>query len=113
MKLDDAILDAKIIAEYSNMKFKLGAILFDNKNFTFGYNRQFNVSCPTSVNEFSIHAEEMSIIKASRIKNFDFKNSTLVVVRINKTGKLMNSFPCENCQKLINQFNIPTTYYSV
>ena len=113
MKLDDAIIDAKIIAEYSNMKFKLGAILFDDKNYSFGYNRKFNVSCPKRPNEFSIHAEEMAIIKANRIKNFDFKNSTLVVIRINNNGELKNSFPCKNCQNLINQFNIPTVYYSI
>ena len=58
-----------------------------------------------------MHAEEMTIIKANRIAGFDFKNSTLVVVRINNSGKFMRSFPCNNCQRLINQFDISTIYF--
>ena len=111
MKLDDAVLKAKLVAKNSNMRFKLGSVLFDNKHFVIGYNRKFNVNCRSRNNEFSIHAEEMCIIKANRISNFDFKNSTLVVVRINNSGKFMRSFPCDNCQKLINQFNISTIYF--
>jgi len=111
MKLDDAILKAKSVANYSNMKFKLGAILFDNKNFVIGFNRAYNVKCVNKTNNFSIHAEEMAIIKANRIAGFDFENSTLVIVRINNSGEFMKSFPCSNCQRLINQFNISTIYF--
>lgn len=111
MKLDDAVLKAKQVANYSNMKHKLGAVLFDNKNFVFGYNRKFDVNCKSRTNNFSIHAEEMAIIKANKIVGFDFKNSTLVIVRINNSGEFMKSFPCNNCQRLINQFNISTIYF--
>lgn len=111
MKLDDAVLKAKLAAKNSNMKYKLGSVLFNNKNFVFGYNRKFDVNCKSRTNNFSIHAEEMAIIKANRIAGFDFENSTLVVVRINNSGKFMKSFPCNNCQRLINQFNISTIYF--
>lgn len=54
----------------------------------------------------------MAIIKGSR-SNIDFKNSIMVVVRINKNGdKLKMSKPCSICQNLINQVSIPKVYYS-
>lgn len=111
MKLDEAIELSKLIAENSNMKYKLGAVLFDNKHSVAGFNRKFDVCCKNRINEFSMHAEEMCIIKANKISDFDFKNSTLVVVRINNSGKFMRSFPCSHCQKLINQFNISTIHF--
>lgn len=111
MKLEYAVERAKQVANYSNMKHKLGAILSDNKHFVIGYNRKFDVNCKSRTNEFSMHAEEMCIIKANRISDFDFKNSTLVVVRINNSGKFMRSFPCDNCQKLINKYKIPKIYF--
>lgn len=111
MKLDDAVLKAKLAAENSNMRFKLGAVLFNNKHFVIGFNKAYNVKCVNKTNNFSIHAEEMAIIKANRIAGFDFENSTLVVVRINNSGEFMKSFPCNNCQRLINQFNISTIYF--
>lgn len=110
MKLNAAVLNAKSAAQNSNMRFKLGAVLFDNKNFTVGFNRKFGVNCKSRENRFSIHAEEMSIIKANRIPDFDFENATLVVIRVNNSGKLMCSLPCEHCMKLINKYNIKNLY---
>jgi len=106
MNLQKAITLAEKTAALSNMKFKLGAVLFDDNNYVKGCNTKlYNKS------KFSIHAEEQVIIKANRITNFDFKNSTLVVVRINKQGKFRRSYPCSNCQKLINKMEIRIVYY--
>jgi len=106
MNLTKAIILAEKTAMLSNMKFKLGAVLFDDSNYTKGCNTKlYNKS------KFSIHAEEQVIIKANRILNFNFKNSTLVIVRINKQGTLRRSFPCLNCQKLIHKMEIKTIYY--
>ena len=113
MKVAAAILKAKCIAQNSNMHFKLGAVLFDNKNFTVGFNRKFGVNCKSRDNCFSIHAEEMCIIKANRIADFDFDLSTLVVVRVNNAGKLMCSLPCKQCMKLINKHGIKNLYYTL
>jgi len=111
MKLNKAISEAKKIASQSNMKFKMGAILFDNSKFVTGFNRKFSVTHPTRWKSFSIHAEEMAILRASRV-NIDFSNSTLVVVRINKNNELKRSYPCEQCQNLIQKFGVRNTYFS-
>jgi len=106
MNLSKAIILAEKTAALSNMKFKLGAVLFDDSNYTKGCNTKLY-----NKNKFSIHAEEACIIKANRISNFNFKNATLVVVRINKSNQWRRSFPCLNCQKLINKMEIKTIYY--
>lgn len=113
MKIDKSVTIAKKAALDSNMKFRFGACLFDNHSFTIGFNRKFYVRHLTRNKPFSIHAEEMSIIKASRLLNFDFKSSTLVVVRINNKGKLMPCTPCSYCQEMINKFEIKTVYFSI
>lgn len=111
MNLNQAISNATIAAKNSNMKHKLGAAIFDNKNSATGYNRKFSVKCRTKPTNFSIHAEEMAIVRANRIPHFSFKDSTLVVVRINKSGKYKRSYPCSHCQSLIKKYNIKTIYY--
>lgn len=108
MKIDKAITIAKKSALNSNAKFRIGACLFSNNTYTFGFNRNFGVKNIGRQKPFSIHAEEMSIIKANRIDSFDFKNSTLVIVRINRKGKLMKIAPCSYCQGLIDKFEIKT-----
>lgn len=113
MKLYKAVAIAKEAALNSNMKFRFGACLFDNHSFTTGFNRKFYVRHLTRSKPFSIHAEEMSIIKSNRLLNFDFKSSTLVVVRINNKGKLMPCTSCEYCQEMINKFEVKTVYFSV
>ena len=112
MKIDKAITIAKEAALNSNAKFRIGSCLFSNNTYTFGFNRNFGVKNMSRQKPFSIHAEEMAIIKANRI-DFDFKNSTLVVVRINRGGNLMNVTPCSFCQGLIDRFEIKTVYCSI
>lgn len=111
MNLNQAIKKASEAAQNSNMKYKLGTIIFDNKNFATGYNRKFSVKCETKPTNFSIHAEEMAILRANRFPSFSFKDSTLVIVRINKEGIYQKSYPCKHCQSLIKKYNIKTVYY--
>lgn len=113
MKINKAVVTARKAALNSNMKFKFGAVLFDNHNFVIGFNRKFHVRHLNRIKPFSVHAEEMTIIKANRLINFNYKNSTLVVVRINRKGKLMACTPCKYCQKMIKKFGIGTIYFSV
>jgi len=113
MKIYKAVAIAKKSALDSNMKFRFGAVLFDSHNFVVGFNRKFHVRHLNRHKPFSIHAEEMSILKASRIIDFNFNNSTLVIVRINNKGKLMPCTPCSYCQAMIKKFNIGTIYFSV
>ena len=111
MNLNQAIQKAAEAAQNSNMRYKLGAIIFNNKNFATGFNRKFSVHCKTKITPFSIHAEEMAIIKANRFSAFNFQNSTLIIVRINKKGNYQKSYPCQNCQSLIQKYQIKTIYY--
>jgi len=113
MKITKAITIAKKAALNSNAKFRVGAVLFFNDTYVFGFNRNFNVKHVNRQKPFSIHAEEMCIIKANRIMNFDFENSTLVIVRINKKSDLLLCTPCKYCQGMIHKFGIGTIYFSV
>ena len=105
MKLNKAISIARKIALNSDMKYNLGAVLFDHKNHTTGFNH-----ISYAHNKFSIHAEEMAIIKGNRC-GINFTKSTLVVVRVNNSGNFKRSYPCLSCQKLIKKFEIPLVYY--
>lgn len=113
MKIDQAVAVAKKAALNSNMKFRFGAVLFDKHNFVVGFNRKFCVRHLTRDMPFSMHAEEVCILKANRIIDFDFNNSTLVVIRINKQGDLMPCTPCKYCHKMIHKFGIGIVYFSV
>jgi deoxycytidylate deaminase len=70
-----------------------------------GYNRK---KFPTN-NKFTYHAEEMALYKAGRRA----KNKTLYVVRILKNGTIGLAYPCKNCQKMIERYQIRKTYYSL
>lgn len=113
MKISKAVVLAKKSALNSNMKFKFGSCLFSGHNFVTGFNRKFYVRHLTRDKPFSIHAEEMCILKCNKIKNFDFYNSTLVVIRINNRGDLMPCTPCKYCQEMIKKFGVGTIYFSV
>jgi len=111
MKFTQALKIAKQAALESNMKFKMGAILYDNNNFVIGFNRAFGCNVNTRNNNFSIHAEEMCILKGFR-RGINFEKSILIVVRINKQGNMKCSKPCKNCKRLIEQVGIQKVYYN-
>ena len=110
MRLDKAIEIASKEALKSNMRYTLGAIIFDKFNYATGYNRAFNCCVSHKEKSYSIHAEEMAIKRATR-KEMNFSHCTLIVLRINKIGDLKVSKPCETCQKLILDAGIKTVYY--
>ena len=110
MKLDEVVSMARTVAYSSNMRHHLGAVLYDQKRYTFGYNRCYDVEVVGYGNPFSVHAEEMAILKGVRI-GIDFPNSTLVVVRVNSGGNLRMSKPCATCQKLIEKVGIKRIWY--
>ena len=110
IRLDDAVGIATIAAEYSNMRQRLGAVLYDKRNYVVGFNRSYDVEVEESGSPFSLHAEEMCVIKGLRAE-IDFPSSTLVVVRVNRQGELRMSKPCHICQKLIEKVGIRRTWY--
>lgn len=58
----------------------------------------------------ALHAEQHAIM---RVPNKELLNgASLLVIRINRNGKLTNARPCKNCMKTINYFKISNVYYS-
>ena len=100
------------VAHDSTLKrYRLGCVLYDRSKYVTGYSHIHGVIVPSRSNQWSIHAEEMAIIKGSRI-GIDFPNSILLVVRINNNNDLLLAKPCPVCTNLINHFNIKRIYYS-
>jgi deoxycytidylate deaminase len=110
LNLDQAIQIATNTTRRSNMRHKLGAVLFDRRDYVVGYNRGFGVGVIGREHEFSLHSEEMAVIKGIRA-GIEFESSTLVVIRVNNDGDFRSSMPCHGCRRLIEQMGIPRTYY--
>ena len=58
-----------------------------------------------------LHAETDLIYKLIK-QNAIEKNIKLVVVRLNKRGKLRNSKPCKKCNKIIKKLGISNVWWS-
>ena len=56
-----------------------------------------------------LHAELSVCMKSGKEDLSDFK---MVVLRVDRTGKLNNSKPCCGCQSVIEQFNVGEVWYS-
>lgn len=56
-----------------------------------------------------IHAELVVCMKSGKENLKDYK---MVVLRVDRTGKLANSKPCCGCQSVIKQFNLDEVWYS-
>lgn len=56
-----------------------------------------------------LHAELNACMKSGREDLSDFK---MVVLRVDRTGRLNNSKPCCGCQSVIKQFNVGEVWYS-
>ena len=56
-----------------------------------------------------LHAELDVCIKSEREDLSDFE---IVVIRIDRNGKMCNSKPCRGCQSVLKQFGIKYVYYS-
>lgn len=112
MNLQTATKIAIKTAKESTLTHRIGAILYDRSNYCTACNRSFSECIVNSrTNQYSDHAESRVITKSIHY-NIDFKHSTLVVVRVNRKGRLMLSRPCPSCTKLIEKFEIPRVYYS-
>jgi deoxycytidylate deaminase len=77
-----------------------------------GFNKMC-VPCVNRVNHYSIHAEVNAIQDAlKKVDKNCLQKSSLVVVRINKNGETLNSYPCKQCRDYISRIGIKTAYYS-
>ncbi len=102
-------------AERSKMyPYRLGCVVFRGKRIlSWGFNQiRTSNAIPDRFKKFieALHAEQHAIM---RVPNKDLLNgASLLVIRINRNGKLTNARPCKNCMKTINYFKISNVYYS-
>lgn len=99
MSLQPAIRAAK----RSTMTQKHGAALYNG-------NKLVATGCNLFIQRGirSIHAEENVLRKIPKGCN----NLSLVVVRVNKSGELLNSRPCGKCRRLIVLNRVKKVYHS-
>tara|TARA_B110000037_G_C16799784_1_gene375019 strand:+ start:92 stop:433 length:342 start_codon:yes stop_codon:yes gene_type:complete len=108
--IEEAILNAeKSTLNGSNH----GAIIvYRGKIIGHGYNKETVLNL-NRVNKWSIHAEVDAINNALRkISKENLKQSTLIVVRVMKTGDISLSAPCRCCSEFIKKCGIKNVYYS-
>lgn len=88
----------------SKYSIKVGCVIYKGKKII---SKGHNVACfPIKLSseylrwKHSLHAEVSAIVHAIREEK-NLTGATLIVVRINRSGKLMPSRPCKNCMKAI------------
>ena len=110
--IDNIIKIAIKEAEKSNFKHRHGCVIFNgSKILATGFNEirhcwKLDKKYKRWVN--SLHAEQKTII----FSNCNLKRCSILVVRINNNGKLLNSKPCRMCAGLIEDVGISKVYYS-
>lgn len=73
--------------------------------------QQFNI--PTYIEYAYPHAESHLIAKLLEKYNYIDPNLSIVVLRINREGRILGSKPCENCAKILQAVDIQSLYYSL
>ena len=102
-------------AEKSSMPiFRIGAVIFDGKRvISSGHNRKgmcAKIHPKYQNSRDSVHAEQNAIIK---VKNWNkLSGMSIIVVRLNKSGKMSMGYPCEMCINMIHHVGIKEVYYS-
>lgn len=77
----------KLLSAYSNSFVK-----------THPLQRKYSVKNGVSEARCYLHSEVRSIVSAAK---FNQKNCKIIVARINRCGKLLDSWPCPSCMSLI------------
>lgn len=101
-----AAIDCTRLVTHS--RYRMGAAIFNGKKLlSLGWNQP--KTHPESDSFFNWqHAELNSLIGMSRR---DLSNATMFVARMNKSGKLRISKPCESCQRIIRAAGIRTVWF--
>ena len=110
MKFEKAADIAIEAAHESTMHHRMGAILYDKANYVTGFNRCFDCCVLSRKKPFSLHAEEMAILKGLR-SGIKFDDSTLIVIRINRKNQLRCSVPCSVCSRIIERVGIKNVWH--
>lgn len=60
-----------------------------------------------------VHAESHLVSKLLDTYNAIDSNLSVIVLRINRQGKILLSKPCENCQKILDAVGLKKVYWSI
>ena len=106
----DLVKDAMVaVAKTCPMRDKYAAAIVDNKNniLTISTNQPYPRTAERKNGKMSYHAEELCIENLIRQrKNNKLRKYTLVLMKTGMDGTIRESFPCKNCQKLIDKVGI-------
>lgn len=101
-------------ANASDCRFKHGCVIYDKNivkskgcNTVMAFNRKLHPRFQRFPRS-GIHAEASAILRARA----DLTGCSLLVLRINKHGLLLNSKPCSHCMMYIEYVGIKRVYYS-
>ncbi len=94
--------------------FKIGAVIFKgNRIISYGHNKKgiCGKIHPKYRSKYdSAHAEQQAIINC---KNWEkLKGTSILILRVTRSGFLSMSYPCENCMETIKYVGIKEIYYS-
>ena len=116
MTINQHIIDKAIdVAKKSNVRRgKVGAVLFTSSGEIIAFTS--NKTCTGQKDKFTIHAEELLLAKAHKLKagaRFGIPNLAMLVVRWkSSTKKLAMAKPCSSCEFLIKEAGLDNVYYS-
>lgn len=110
-RFGDFLFPLKKMAMRSCLQQKHAACLFKgNKVYAFGLNKYFHLSLPNDeAIPITIHAE-MDVL--ANVHSKYAKGMDILIIRVNKSLKLLNSRPCNSCIKKMQQKGIRKAYYS-
>ena len=97
----------------STCKLKVGAVLFKGKRIlSSGHNKNTYSKIYPKYQDYlnSVHAEQDAVLGLNWKSIY---GCNLIVLRINKSGKLSESRPCDKCYALLKHIGIKRVYYSV
>ena len=97
----------------SDFKLKVGAVIFKGKRIiSSGHNGSRHCRIHPRYQDYpnSLHAEQDALI------GMDWNNvrgCNIIVIRVNPSGKLAESRPCDKCYELLKYVGIKKVYYSL
>lgn len=114
MRLPGYFTLAKNVSKYSDMGYRLGAVIAEKKPIAIGCNTK--KSCimrnriTGGIRYYSTHAE----IKAIRNAGIDLVGGcTMYIYRETLSGKPANARPCDKCMRVLKTYRFKEIYYTI
>lgn len=104
---------ARYFATKSSAKKMHGAVVVrGGRVLGTGFNKNKNNPEQISPEHIKTHASRHAEIEAIRDANWNVKNATIYVARVNKQGQDRDSMPCATCSKIIESHGIKKIVYT-